>query len=88
MTLEEYIIQKYPSLAIEDFGLKDEGEGATLTHWNSTETQPTDEQVRQWEAEVWDIQKQNPPQSDVEILEAKQALMQKAIDDLILGVMV
>jgi hypothetical protein len=58
-----------------------------ITKWNLPDTQPTNEEVEAyWNANQQTILDSNKPaSSEIDTLKANQELIQKALDDLILG---
>jgi hypothetical protein len=85
-----YLVIKtlYPnSKPFKDYVLMDNGQGPFIYEWNLPDTQPTQEELEAYwnghQQEILDANK--PPLSELDILKANQELMQKAIDDIILG---
>jgi hypothetical protein len=82
--VKEAILKRYPELKEEDVFLQDDGDGKgpRLVTWNSDKPIPTMEQVYQWVEEDQNIP---APKSELEIIKENQEVIQKALDELILG---
>ena len=73
--MKESILKRYPTLGPDDVSLRDDGKGVFIDVWKSVQPKPTMAQVIAWVAEDGKLPK---PKTELE-------LMQRAIDDIILG---
>ena len=73
--MKQSILKRFPSMGENDVTLRDDGKGVFIDVWKSKDPKPTMAQVNAWVAE--DAQ-QPKPKTELE-------LMQRAIDDIILG---
>ncbi|MEK3819691.1 XkdW family protein [Cytobacillus sp. FSL W8-0315] len=83
MILEKAILKIYPdAVPNRDFLIMDSGSGPEIKHWKYNKPIPTKTQLQTaWEKVLADPKELSP----IERLEQQQKLMQKAIDDIILG---
>jgi hypothetical protein len=85
MDLQRAVLKLFPeAVPHEDFLIvtNPETNSPELTVWNLDAPQPSEEELRL----TWDGIKDEPqPKSELEILQEKQELIFKALDDLILG---
>lgn len=83
MILEKAILKIYPdAVPHKHFLIMDSGNGPEIKNWKFNKPMPTNAQLQA----AWEIVKNEPKElSPIERLEQQQQLMQKAIDDIILG---
>jgi len=83
MILEKAILKIYPNaVPHKDFLITDSGNGPEIKNWKYNKPIPTTDQLQ----EAWLLVESEPKEmSPLERLEQQQKLMQRAIDDIILG---
>jgi hypothetical protein len=82
------IKEMFPHATLSDFTVTINGDGEwSITEWKLSDQQPTKEEIEAyWNANQQAILDANKPApSELDLLKAKQDLIQSALDDLILG---
>lgn len=83
MIIEKAILELFPdAVPNQDFYVVNDGDGPVIRNWEYPAPVPTESELQT----AWEKVQNKPKElTPLEKLEEKQQLMQKAIDDIILG---